>query len=434
MRYYSLNGHTALVDFREATLNGQAPDRGLYFPEQIPALDPDLLKQSRYLSKAELSFRLLKPFVGSAIEDAALFRIISETIAFPIPMVPVTGLIQSLELFHGPTLAFKDVGARFMSRALGYFSGLSENSTTVLVATSGDTGSAVAAGFSDVEGVNVIILYPKGKVSSVQEKQLTTCGANIKTFAVAGSFDDCQQMVKDAFMDQELRRRYRLTSANSINVARWLPQQLYYWFAWQQWQDEGAIPVMSVPSGNFGNIAAGLLAQKMGLPVTRFIAACNSNDTVPVYLQTGKYQPGHAQATLSNAMDVSNPSNFVRIQALLGQSPAAISKWLTAYRISDATTKDTIRSVYQQYQYILDPHAAVAYAALSQYLETHPHARGVLLGTADPVKFPEVVEAAIGRQLTMPDKLLPLMQKPSQFTDLPPSFQALKEQMMSEQI
>ncbi|MEJ7587032.1 MAG: threonine synthase [Ferruginibacter sp.] len=318
MQYFSTNHQSPVVDFRQATMNGQAPDKGLYFPESIPAVASDLILNITQYSDEEIAFRVMEPYVGNAIPEDELRRIVKETINFDIPLVQVTGNIFSLELYHGPTLAFKDVGARFMSRCLGYFVnqaaiGTGNKKVTVLVATSGDTGGAVANGFYDVPGIEVVILYPSGKVSSVQEKQLTTLGKNIHALEVAGTFDDCQQMVKQAFTDAALNEKLFLTSANSINVARWLPQQLYYFFAYKQWADKDHPPVISVPSGNFGNVCAGILAHISGLPVQHFIAACNANDVVPEFMLTEKYQPKKSVATISNAMDVGNPSNFIRI-------------------------------------------------------------------------------------------------------------------------
>jgi threonine synthase len=306
MKYFSTNKQSPAVDFRDATINGQAPDRGLYFPEEIPRLPDSFFRDMKGMNKEEIAYRAIVPYVGNSIPEAELRRIVAETVNFDFPLVKVNEDMYSLELFHGPTLAFKDVGARFMSRCLGYFSREREDKVYVLVATSGDTGGAVASGFYDVEGVQVIILYPSGKVSSVQEKQLTTLGKNIHALEVDGSFDDCQKMVKQAFMDHELRDRMFLTSANSINVARWLPQQFYYFYALQQWPF-GEPPVISVPSGNFGNLCAGLVAYKSGLPVKHFIAACNANDVVPAYFLNGQYIPQAAKATISNARAVWKP-------------------------------------------------------------------------------------------------------------------------------
>ncbi len=314
MKYYSTNKQSQIVDFKEATIQGQAPDKGLYFPETIPQVEKELIENIDKFSNEEIAFRVIKPYVGNTITDEKLFQVVSETVNFPIPLVKVNESISSLELFHGPTLAFKDIGARFMSRCLGHFVKDDSRTVTVLVATSGDTGGAVANGFYDVEGVEVVILYPSGKVSPVQEKQLTTLGKNIKALEVAGTFDDCQQMVKQAFTDKDIKDKLFLTSANSINVARWLPQQFYYFFAYKQWAYKNNPPVISVPSGNFGNICAGILAMQSGLPVKHFIAACNANDIVTGYLQTEQLQPKQAIATLSNAMDVGNPSNCIEIQ------------------------------------------------------------------------------------------------------------------------
>src|SRR5882757_8424752 len=326
MKYYSLNKQSPVVDFKAATIAGQAPDRGLYFPEMIPQINKELIANIKSYSNEDIALQVIQPYVGDTIPVNELQRIVAETVNFAIPLVKVSDTIFSLELFHGPTLAFKDIGARFMSRCLGYFAKDRKDKITVLVATSGDTGGAVANGFYNVEGVEVVILYPSGKVSSVQEKQLTTLGNNIHALEVAGTFDDCQQMVKQAFIDEELKQQLFLTSANSINVARWLPQQFYYFFLWKQWKDKNNAPVVAVPSGNFGNICAGLLAQQSGLPIQHFIAACNANDIVPEYFATGTYQPKKAVATISNAMDVGDPSNFVRILQLFQQNKNSLEK------------------------------------------------------------------------------------------------------------
>ena len=432
MNYYSLNKSTPIVSFREATIQGQAPDKGLYFPERIPSVDHALIKFIENYSKEELAFRVMQPYIGNAIDEASLYRIISETIDFPFPLVPVTENIFSLELFHGPTLAFKDVGARFMSRCLGYFSKEQKDTITVLVATSGDTGGAVANGFLGVAGVEVIILYPSGKVSPVQELQLTTCGQNITAFEINGSFDDCQAMVKDAFMDAELNRRMQLTSANSINVARWLPQQLYYFFAYHQWQHKEKPPVISVPSGNFGNICAGLLAQASGLPVTHFIAACNVNDAVPEYLRSGHYQSKKPIATISNAMDVGSPSNFVRVMEMFQQSYQAILEKISGYTVTDSITKQTIADIYQQYGYIADPHGAVAFYALQEYLQQYPGSKGIFLETAHPVKFPDTVESVIGKTIAIPGSAKHLLEKKKESILMTASFQDLKEWLLNK--
>jgi threonine synthase len=425
MIYRSLGGSSPDVDFRTATIQGQAPDKGLYFPTRIPRWEQEFLRELRSIDKDEMAFRVMKPYIGDCIPETDLRRIVHETLDFEIPLVPVTDKISSLELFHGPTLAFKDVGARFMSRCLGHFSADRHNRIVVLVATSGDTGGAVANGFYGVEGVEVVILYPSGKVSPVQEKQLTTLGRNIHALEVDGNFDDCQRMVKQAFTDTDLTSRVFLTSANSINVARWLPQQLYYVLAWQQWMNDQP-PVISVPSGNFGNICAGMMAWSSGLPVTQFIAACNANDTVPRFLIDGRYTPNPAVATISNAMDVADPSNFVRILEIFG-SKMALSEQLHSESISDSETSATIARVHQTTGYLLDPHGAVGFLALERWIDKNPGQSGYILETAHPVKFPESVEAATGMVVPIPEHVRPLMQAEKKSTKIPASNEALKE-------
>jgi len=454
MKYYSTNKQSPIVDFREATIKGQAPDKGLYFPEQIPVVENGLIERIESFSNEEIAFRVIRPYVGGLIPDEKLFQIVSETVNFPIPLVRVNDQVSSLELFHGPTLAFKDVGARFMSRCLGYFIGQAAQSgqtgkaasggptgkVTVLVATSGDTGGAVANGFYEVDGVEVVILYPSGKVSPVQEKQLTTLGKNIHALEVKGTFDDCQRMVKQAFTDSELNKRLFLTSANSINVARWLPQQFYYFFGYKQWvagltsghRDQP--PVFSVPSGNFGNICAGILAMQSGLPVSHFIAACNVNDIVSGYLQTQDLIQREAFPTLSNAMVVGNPSNFVRIlEIFLQRSPDAhhqfpeLKNKLSSYSITDQETLETIRDVYQRDNYLLDPHGAVGYLSLQRYLQEHKGQQGIFLETAHPVKFPDAVEKMTGITIPVPASLQPMMNMEKLSTVITPDYESLKE-------
>ncbi|MBL7699464.1 MAG: threonine synthase [Chitinophagaceae bacterium] len=410
MKYFSTNNKSPLVGFREAAIKGQAPDRGLYFPEHIPRLSKEFIDSIKSKSKEEVAFEVIKPYVGDDIPETDLYRIVSETVNFDFPLVKVNSSIYALELFHGPTLAFKDVGARFMSRCLGYFSKEREGKVTVLVATSGDTGSAVANGFYDVPGVEVVILYPSGKVSGVQEKQLTTLGKNIHSLEVDGTFDDCQKMVKQAFADHELSEKVFLTSANSINVARWLPQQFYYFYAYQQWNEIGA-PVISVPSGNFGNLCSGLVAFISGLPVKHFIAACNSNDVVPEFFTSGEYHPKPAKATMSNAMDVGDPSNFVRMIELFGKDLTKMRESITAYSITEEETASTIREVYEKFGYLPDPHGAVGYIALKKYLQGQPGKRGLFLETAHPIKFYDVVEPLTGKKIEMPANLTGLMAK-----------------------
>ena len=411
MNFYSTNNSSVKADFKEATIRGQAPDRGLYFPEQVPLIDPYFFENIEEYSDEEIAFKVIKPYVGAVIQANDLMKIVTETINFPIPLVRVKESIYALELFHGPTLAFKDVGARFMSRCLGYFTKDRQEKVVVLVATSGDTGGAVANGFYNVPGVEVVILYPSGKVSSVQEKQLTTLGKNIHALEVDGTFDDCQQLVKKAFTDAELNKKLFLTSANSINVARWLPQQFYYFLAWKQWRDKKNPPVICVPSGNFGNICAGMLAHRSGLPVQHFIAACNANDVVPEYMVSGNYQSKKAIATLSNAMDVGDPSNFVRILELFDHQFGALKNKLTSYSISDEETKATIEDVNSKHGYLLDPHGAVGYRALQEYLQSHKRQQGMFLETAHPVKFYDIVEPVINAKVPLPEGMQEIMKK-----------------------
>ena len=402
MKYYSTNNISPKVDFKEATIQGQAPDKGLYFPEIIPLFPKEIIDNITEYSNEEIAYQIIKPYVGDTIPEAKLREIVKETISFEIPLVKISDDVFSLELYHGPTLAFKDIGARFMSRCLGYFVKDLNRKVTVLVATSGDTGGAVANGFFDVDGVDVVILYPSGKVSLVQEKQLTTLGKNIHALEVDGTFDDCQLMVKHAFTDLELNQKLFLTSANSINVARWLPQQFYYFFAYKQWAQKNEPPVISVPSGNFGNICAGILAHVSGLPVKHFIAACNANDIVPSFMITEKYVPKKSIATISNAMDVGNPSNFIRILQIFDHKFIDLKKVLSSCSISDEETKETLQKVYKEKAYLLDPHGAVGYLALQQYLQQNPNEKGIVLETAHPVKFYNVVEPVIENAVPVP--------------------------------
>jgi threonine synthase len=395
----------------------------LYFPELIPVLPSSFVGQLSSMSAADIGFAIMKPYVEGTIPDDTLYAIIEETLNFDIPLVKVTEDIYSLELFHGPTLAFKDVGARFMSRCLGYFS------KEVLVATSGDTGGAVADGFYGVEGVDVVILYPSGKVSPVQEKQLTTYGGNIHTLEVTGDFDACQRIVKQAFTDPELRAKLFLTSANSINVARWLPQQMYYFLALKQWPFDEP-PVFSVPSGNFGNICAGILAWKSGLPASHFIAACNANDVVPGFLTSGNYQPKTAIATISNAMDVGDPSNFGRVMQIFGQSFPLVTEHLSSYSISDEQTKETIGRIFKEHQYLLDPHGAVGFVSLEKYLAENNGKKGIILETAHPVKFPDSVEKATGVSINYPLQVEKIMSREKRSTVVTPDYQAIKDFLM----
>src|SRR5450432_2111181 len=435
MLYYSTNNNSPKVDFKEATVRGQAPDKGLYFPEAIPSLNKIFIASIDQYSKEEIAFTIIEPYIGNVIPSDDLLKIVTETINFEFPLVKLEEHIFSLELFHGPTLAFKDVGARFMSRCLAYFVKNNPDSyrdkITVLVATSGDTGGAVANGFYDVEGVNVVILYPSGKVSSVQELQLTTSGRNIMAYEVDGSFDDCQTLVKQAFSDQELNEKIFLTSANSINVARWLPQQIYYFLAWKKWSDKLKPPVISVPSGNFGNICAGLLAYHSGLPVSHFIAACNSNAVIPEYLKTGVYKPEKARATLSNAMDVGDPSNFVRVLALFNSEFEPLKKMMSSESISDQETGEALASIYHLYKYQADPHGAVGWLALNRWLEKHPDESGIFLETAHPVKFPEVVEQFSGHSVVIPESVSELFEKKKSSVKMAADYQLFRKELLA---
>jgi len=431
MLYYSTNKQSPKVNFKEATILGQAPDRGLYYPERIPTLSKDFVSNYKGWSNQAIAFQMIRPYVGDTIPPVMLNKIIAETINFEFPLVQVDENIFALELFHGPTLAFKDVGARFMSRCLGHFVRGMKKEVTVLVATSGDTGGAVASGFYEVEGVSVVILYPSGKVSNTQELQLTTNGKNIKALEVSGTFDDCQQLVKQAFADSDLTKQLFLTSANSINVARWLPQQFYYAFALKQWKEKNP-PVIAVPSGNFGNLCAGLLAYKSGLPVQHFIAACNANDVVPNYFRSGDYKPKPAISTLSNAMDVGNPSNFIRILELFNHQFNSLKNAITSYSISDETTKQVIRQVYAEQQYLLDPHGAVGYISLKEYLRNHEAIKGIFLGTAHPVKFHDAIEPLIGKDIDLPGSVEHLLEKKKHSIKMDPEFSNLKEILLSQ--
>ena len=429
MHYFSTNRKSPHVSFRDAVLNGQPDDKGLYFPSEIPKLATEFLSSLPAISNEQIAFNVIRPFVAGEIPDETLFEICSETVNFDFPLVPITDRISTLELFHGPTLAFKDVGARFMSRCLRYFSLDNNEKTVVIVATSGDTGGAVASGFYGVEGIEVVILYPKGKVSKVQELQLTTLGGNVTTLELHGNFDDCQALAKQALADVDLQSQIHLTSANSINVARWLPQQFYYFYALKQWSGEP--PVISVPSGNFGNLASGLLAHLSGLPISKFIAACNANDVVPRFLQTSDYEPRPSIATLSNAMDVGSPSNFVRILELFNNNFADLKEKVEAVSVSDEATAATISEVYETSGYILDPHGAVGYRSLADNLGRNPDLRGLVLETAHPLKFDSVNEI-IGTQGEMPVAVKDLFSKKKISTEINNNYEEVKEILLSK--
>ena len=408
MRYYSLNNSSPLTSFKKAVQNGIAPDRGLYFPEEITPISKDFINNIDKYSNEDIAYEVIKQFIGDEIPATILKEIIKKTISFDFPVVNLDNNIGSLELFHGPTMAFKDVGARFMSQCLEYFNRDKTDDITVLVATSGDTGGAVASGFLNTKGVKVVILYPKGKVSEIQEKQLTTLGNNITALEVDGVFDDCQEMVKSAFLDENISRN--LTSANSINVARWLPQMFYFFFAYKQVSKQYKDIVFSVPIGNFGNICAGLMAQKLGLPVKHFVASTNINDTVPQYLLNGNYDPKPSKATISNAMDVGNPSNFIRIQELFNNKLSSLKKSFSSYSFSDDETKQMMKSIYDKFNYISEPHGAIGYLGLQKHgLKTNEF--GVFLETAHPVKFLDVVQETLSVDVEIPSQIKQVMSK-----------------------
>jgi threonine synthase len=411
LKFYSLNKQAPQVSFKDAVIKGIAPDKGLYFPESISPLPDSFFENMEELSNHEIAFNAIHQFVSDEIPNDKLREILANVLDFEFPVVELEENVATLELFHGPTMAFKDVGARFMANCLGYFSEGETKEVTVLVATSGDTGGAVANGFLGVDGVKVVILYPSGKVSDIQERQLTTLGQNITALEVDGTFDDCQKMVKTAFLDDELLGRMQLTSANSINVARWLPQLFYFLFAYKQAKSKGEKIVFSVPSGNFGNICAGLVAQKLGMPVTHFIAATNVNDTVPEFMKTGEYHPKPSTATISNAMDVGDPSNFIRIRHLFNDNFEALSEKLSSYTFSDSETRDAMRAIYSNSKYIADPHGAVGYLGLKKYQEKYPDLYGIFLETAHPVKFLDVVEETIPEKLSIPPQIQVVMDK-----------------------
>jgi len=422
MRYYSLNNSSPLSSFKKAVQNGIAPDRGLYFPEKITPISEDFINNINDYSNEEIAYEVIKQFIGDEIPTNILKEIIKKTISFDFPVVNLDDNIGSLELFHGPTMAFKDVGARFMSQCLEYFNQNKNEEITVLVATSGDTGGAVANGFLNAKGVQVVILYPKGKVSEIQEKQLTTLGNNITALEVDGVFDDCQEMVKSAFLDKNISRN--LTSANSINVARWLPQMFYFFFAYKQVSKKYKDIIFSVPSGNFGNICAGLLAQKLGLPIKHFIASTNINDTVPKYLINGVYDPKPSKATISNAMDVGNPSNFIRIQELFNKNLSSLKKSFSSYSFSDDETKIMMKRIHDKFNYISEPHGAIGYLGLKKYgLKTNEF--GVFLETAHPVKFLEVVEETLKVDVAIPSQIKQVMSKEKVATSIA-NYQELK--------
>lgn len=433
MKYYSTNKEAPIATLEEAVVKGLAPDKGLYMPENINKLPKTFFDNIQDMSFQEIAFEVAKAFFGDDVETSALKDIVYDTLSFDVPAIKVENNIYSLELFHGPTLAFKDVGARFMARLLQYFiKKEGQKSVTVLVATSGDTGSAVANGFLGVEGIHVDVLYPKGKVSKIQESQFTTLGKNITAIEIDGVFDDCQSLVKQAFMDEELNTNKKLTSANSINVARFLPQAFYYFYAYAQLkkQNKADNMVVCVPSGNFGNICAGIFAHGMGLPIKRFIAANNANDIFYKYLQSGKYEPKPSKQTLANAMDVGDPSNFARIYDLFGGSHEKITNLISGATYTDDMIKSTMTTCYNYTKYILDPHGACGYKALKEGLKDGE--TGVFLETAHPAKFKEKVDDILKIDIEIPSRLAEFMKGKKQSIEMKNSFADFKEFLLEQ--
>lgn len=428
MKYYSTNHQTPDVTLQEAVVKGLAADMGLFMPERINTLPASFFKHMSTMSLQEVAYQVAQAFFDEDIPTDKLKQIVYDTMSFDIPLVKVSDNIYSFELFHGPTLAFKDVGARFMARMLGYFVSGQDKMVNVLVATSGDTGSAVANGFLGVEGIHVYVLYPKGKVSLIQEKQFTTLGQNITALEVDGTFDDCQRLVKSAFMDAELNQHMQLTSANSINVARFLPQAFYYFWAVAQLQVANI--VCCVPSGNFGNITAGLFGKRMGLPISRFIAANNRNDIFYQYLQTGQYNPRPSIATIANAMDVGDPSNFARVLALYDNSHAAICQDISGATYTDEEIAEEIRRVYETNGYLLDPHGACGHRALREGLR--PGETGFFIETAHPAKFKDTVENIIGEPVSIPQRLQDFMKGTKQSINMTSQFADFKTYLLAE--
>lgn len=420
MQLYSTNNPSLRATFQEALFQGLPPDNGLYMPVRIPRMQESFLRELPKLSFSEIAYLLAEALMGDEIAPDTLRKIIHRTITFPAPVVALDEQTGILELFHGPSLAFKDFGARFMAQIMAHFNDDPSRDLIILVATSGDTGGAVAAGFYKTPGIRVVILYPSGKVSPLQEKQLTTLGHNITAVEVKGSFDDCQALIKKAFLDENLRQRLRLSSANSINIARLLPQIFYYWEAYKQVQHLGLPIVFSVPSGNFGNLTAGLLAQQMGLPAQHFLAATNVNDTVPRYLKYGHFEPKPSVRTLSNAMDVGSPSNFARILQLYSSTWNIVRAHISGFAFDDEQTQAAMRAVYADHQYVLDPHTAVGYLAWKAYQSQQPiRAFGIILGTAHPAKFQEDVSKILRTDLPLPQPLEQLLKQPKSATPMP---------------
>ena len=416
MDYYSTNGQSPPVSLREAVMRGLARDGGLYMPSSVPVLPQSFFSSIDSLKFTEIAFEVACAFLKDDVDEEIIAGIVDESLDFPVPVKKVAGNVYCLELFHGPTMAFKDVGARFMSRLMAYLYKDESKALNVIVATSGDTGSAVAAGFHGVEGINVFVLFPRGKVSPLQQKQITTWGGNIHAVEVDGSFDDCQRLAKIMLVDRDLSSRMVLTSANSINIARLIPQSFYYFFAYSRLKYSGRPVVFSVPSGNFGNLTAGLMAGAAGLPVHKFIASTNANDVFPKFLESGKYIPSPSLQTISNAMDVGDPSNFSRINDLMGQSIDSFRESIISWSFGDSETENAIKKLWSDTGYIMDPHGAVAYLGLTRYLEeSDDDVSGVFLGTAHPAKFPETMDRIINGTLKPPPQLEGVLKREEKF-------------------
>ncbi len=428
MNFYSTNDKSLRVSFEEAVRQGLATGGGLFMPEKIEPLPEAFWTKFHKRNFREISFEVAAHFLQGELPADDLHKIIDHTLVFDAPLVRIDENTFSLELFHGPTLAFKDFGARFLAATVGHLAKKRQQEITIIVATSGDTGSAVAHGFFNLPGTKVVVLYPSGKVTESQERQFTTLGGNVTALEVEGTFDDCQRMVKQSFGDDEIRRKRILTSANSINIARLLPQMFYYFRAFQQLpQNHNQPVVISVPSGNFGNLTAGLMAKKMGLPVDKFVVATNVNDVVPIYLQTGSFNPRPSQSTISNAMDVGNPSNFARMLDLYDHSQLTLAKDVLGYSYTDVETAYAIQDVFRRFGYILDPHGAVGYLGLKKYLDSNHSSIGIFLETAHPAKFKEAVEKSIGSPIKMPVQLLNFMVKEKKSTRMKNDFNELKK-------
>ena len=430
MRLYSTKSPSEFVTLKEAVLKGLPSDNGLFMPEEIPTLPASFFTELVNDSFQETAFKVTKTLLQGALPDDVLKEIVDGTVSFPAPLVHLRDNQYILELFHGPTLAFKDFGARFMSRLMSYFVKGEERELVILVATSGDTGSAVANGFYDVEGIRVVVLYPNGKVSDLQERQMTTLGKNITALRVDGTFDDCQSLVKQAFLDEELNSIHQLTSANSINIARLIPQMFYYFEGYKQLLKngiDGREVVFTVPSGNFGNLTAGLIAKKMGLPIDRFIAAVNDNDVFYQYYQTGEYNPRPSVQTVSNAMDVGAPSNFARMMDLYGNDLEMLKSEISTGTVSDEIVKKEVKEIYNENGYVLDPHTAVGLDVLNTYQENKEEAIGVVLSTAHPAKFIDTVEECIGSKVEMPSSLSKLVNREKEFVSISIKFNDFKE-------